>query len=133
MKRYQLKMRIKTFKLFESDEYYQEMGEAEYSEIFFNNDDIEERIVGFKKGDFDYIRSFLPKGYSISKVIGEMIYINKEGGIGKYQIETCVCTITKLKDEWYVLSNLDKEKSEEEVYKCDQLEGLKKCFLDKCV
>jgi len=125
LKKYQLRMRIKTFKLFESDEYYQEMGEAEYSEIFFNNDDIEERIVDFKKGDFDYIRSFLPKGFKISKVVSEYIYIvNNE--------ERLVCSVSKLKDEWHVLSDLRKGNNEE-VYKCDQLEGLKKCFLDKCV
>ena len=141
MKEFLLKMKIKTFKYFESvgNEYYHEISDSEVEE--FNQGDEEDEdgcIIDhydfFTEEDYRYITSFLPTGYIISFIDSRekssVIWISYRYESIK-KTEHCF-SISKIKDEWFLIG-ISTSHSNHRVYKCDQLDGLEKCIKEKCI
>ena len=119
-------MYIKKFKFFESvdsDDFYTQMTEEEVWQKFHSGD-----LQPFTEEDLDYIKKFLPEGYAVG---GEptIIWISYKDRIYRRarNITHKCCSIVKLSDDWFIAQPYLK------AYKCDRLDGLEKCFKEKCI
>jgi hypothetical protein len=134
-------MKIKTFQLFESDEYYHEISDSEVEELTkleLNKEDEEDVYTyidyreDFTNEEYDDISGFLPSGCKISFIEGndKVIWITD---ISYHKIkvygEVHLCSVSKIRDDYFIVYIRKNSKS----YKCDQLDGLEKCIKEKCI
>ena len=134
-------MKIKTFKLFESNDYYQEISDSEIEEFNEGDEEDEDGIIidhydFFTEEDYRYITSFIPTGYIISFIDSRekssAIWISKDWFNGRTKRILHLFSISKIKDEWFLVG-ISTSHSDHRVYKCDQLGGLEKCIKEKCI
>ena len=103
-------------KLFEEyNEYYQEINNDEFLDLSYAGNYYFDRIVSFTPSEIQYINN-IPQ-----------IHLDKGGISLTYYYRHSLLYLYKLPDEWFmvkcILSN-----NTNYYYKCDQLEGLKKCI-----
>ena len=130
---------IKLFEKFNIEDYYQEIGEAEFyrlkgaslfseSNCVFLSKDIRRRLRGLKYITNYYVRILAPNnkvGFKGFAVINP--YVNKQTSLSK------LTWIYETKDEWYLVRTQqlnDDYRQEHHYYKCDQVDGVVRLLED---
>jgi hypothetical protein len=124
-------MYIKKFKFFESvdtEDFYKEITSGEFDRHYPFDDDIECNDSPFTEKDMSYIKNLLPKKYSMKLELPDNISIKHIDNDNENHL-----SISKLKDDWFIIVLFSTKLSFGKYYKCDRLDGLEKCIKEKCI
>jgi hypothetical protein len=117
------------FEGFETDEYYQFLGDSSSSEI------IRSKFIYFDISTIREISRLLTNySYKYERAVNlggpKLEFICKSNTMGPYIID-----IRQLEDEWFIVHLFYKDnniyKTTTKIYKCDQISGIEKLLTDK--